>query len=93
MSLLGAAGALTPVYLLLSAALLLTVLRVVRGPSLPERVVALDLLTAITVGLIATTTIATDQAVFLDVAIVMALISFLGTTAFALYLARRLRDD
>jgi multicomponent Na+:H+ antiporter subunit F len=74
---------------LLSAAILLTFVRLVRGPSLPDRVVALDLLSTLGIGVIAAYAIATDQPVFLDVASILALVSFLGTVAFAYYLEQR----
>lgn len=74
---------------LLSVAIVLAFVRLVRGPSLPDRVAALDLIATLGVGMIAVYAIATDQPVFLDVAIVLALISFLGTVAFAYYLERR----
>ena len=70
-------------------AVLLSLVRLIRGPSLPDRVVALDLMTTLGIGAIATYAIATDEAIFLDVAIVVALISFLGTIAFAYYVERR----
>ncbi len=72
----------------LMLAILLTVARLLRGPSLPDRVMALDLLTTLGVGVIAAYAIATGQAAFLDVAIATALISFLGTVAFAYYIER-----
>ncbi|MEW6299668.1 MAG: cation:proton antiporter [Thermodesulfobacteriota bacterium] len=74
---------------LLSVAIVLAFVRLVRGPSLPDRVAALDLIATLGVGMMAVYAIATDQPVFLDVAIVLALISFLGTVAFAYYLERR----
>ncbi|HXG52922.1 MAG TPA: cation:proton antiporter [candidate division Zixibacteria bacterium] len=77
----------------LTAALALGFLRLVRGPSLPDRVVALDLITVIAAAILAVETLATRRAVFLDAAIVLALISFLGTVAFARYLERRGRDE
>lgn len=58
-------------------------LRLVRGPSLPARVVALDMMAALAVGIIAVYAVATGQPIFLDVAIVLALIGFLSTVAFA----------
>ncbi|MAS37275.1 MAG: cation:proton antiporter [Anaerolineaceae bacterium] len=73
----------------LSVAIVLAVIRLVRGPKMPDRVVALDLMVTLGIGVIAVYAIATQQAVFLDVATVLALISFLGTTAFAAYLQRR----
>ena len=74
---------------LLSVAVLLTFVRLVRGPSLPDRVVALDLLSTLGIGVMAAYAIATDQPVFLDVASVLALVTFLGTVAFAYYLEQR----
>ncbi|MCS6926832.1 MAG: cation:proton antiporter [Candidatus Binatia bacterium] len=74
---------------LLSVAIVLAFVRLWRGPSLPDRVVALDLLATLGMGVIAVYAIATDQPVFLDVAIILALISFLGTVAFAYYLERK----
>lgn len=73
---------------MLSMALLLALARLVHGPSLPDRVVALELMTALAVGIIAVDTIAANQPVFLDAAIVLALISFLGTVAFARYVEK-----
>lgn len=80
---LAAAGALV------GAAFLLTLFRLVRGPTSADRVVALDLMAALTVGAIALQTLATGSAAFLRVATVLALVGFLGTVAFAAFLARR----
>ena len=81
------------IYALLGIAMFLALGRLVRGPSLPDRVVALDLMAALTVGFIGTYAIGTNQQVFLDVAIVLALIAFLGTIAFAQYVERRAHDE
>ncbi|MGH2585973.1 MAG: monovalent cation/H+ antiporter complex subunit F [Dehalococcoidia bacterium] len=81
------------VYAMLTLALFLAFIRLARGPSLPDRVVALDLITVITVGFIAAYAIDVDQRVFLDAAIVVALIAFLGTVAFAQYVERGERRD
>jgi multicomponent Na+:H+ antiporter subunit F len=71
--------------------IVLSFVRLARGPSLADRVVALDLISTISIGLIAVYSIATDETAFLDVAIILALISFLGTIAFAYYLERRIQ--
>ena len=81
------------VYAMLVAALLIAFARLAIGPSLPDRVVALDLITAITVGLIAAYAIDVNQPVFIDAALVVALIAFLGTVAFGQYIERRARSD
>ena len=62
---------------------LLAVVRLVRGPSVADRVVALDLLSAVAVGIMAAWSVAADDAVYLDVALLVALLAFLGTVAFA----------
>ncbi len=82
------------VLVMLVVAILLAFVRLVRGPSLADRVVALDLVGSVVAGMIAVYAIAHRQPVFVDVAIVMALVIFLGTIAFARYLEKRIvRDD
>ncbi|MCG7600663.1 monovalent cation/H+ antiporter complex subunit F [Halomonas sp. McH1-25] len=73
---------------LMTLALLLCFVRLVRGPSLPDRVVALELFSVIIIGIIGVHTINTDVKPFLDVAIVVALMSFLATVGFARFLER-----
>ena len=80
-------------FVMLIAAMVLVFVRLVRGPTLPDRVVALDLFALITTGFMLVYAIDTEQQVLLDVAIVMALIAFLGTVAFAQYIERRARDE
>jgi multicomponent Na+:H+ antiporter subunit F len=77
------------VLLVMIISLILAFFRLLRGPSLPDRVVALDLVAALVVGIFAVYSIVMDQPVFIDVAIVLALIIFLGTVAFARYTERR----
>lgn len=64
---------------------LLAVVRLVKGPSTADRVVALDLLSAVAVGIMAAWSVAADDPVYLDVALLVALVAFLGTVAFAAY--------
>lgn len=73
----------------LAVAVMLALVRLVRGPDMPDRVVALDLLSSLGIGILAVYAIATDQPVFLDAATVIALVTFLSTIAFAYYLQRR----
>lgn len=85
-------NALNPVFIMvlaiLGVAFILAFIRLVRGPSLPDRVIALDLMATIGIGFIAAYAVATDQRVFLDVATVVALISFLATVALADYVRK-----
>jgi multicomponent Na+:H+ antiporter subunit F len=78
------AGA-TAALALVGAAVLLAFVRLVRGPDLANRVVALDLLSVLGVGIAAAAVVRAGDEVYLDVALVLALIAFLGTVAFARY--------
>jgi multicomponent Na+:H+ antiporter subunit F len=86
-------GAVTLGLGMAGVAMFLAFARLVLGPSLPDRVVALDLTGLIAVGIIAAYDIFTRQPILLDAATVVALVSFLGTVAFARYVERRRQDD
>lgn len=74
---------------MLSLAVLAAAVRLVIGPSLADRVVAFDLMATLGIGIVAVYSIVTKQPVFLDIALLVALISFLGTVAFAHFLGKR----
>ena len=78
---------------LLAVTVCLGTYRVFVGPSLPDRVIALDLVGFSTVAIIGAYGIATDQGTLLDVALVLSLLMFLGTVAFARYFEQRARGD
>lgn len=77
----------------LSAAFLLTVYRVVVGPTLPDRIVALDMLVGIAIGFIAVIAIRTGFTLYVDIAIALGLVGFLATVAFARFVLSRGPDD
>ena len=72
----------------LGVALLIAVVRLVKGPTLPDRVVAMDLIGVLGVGLIVVLAASTRVPATLDAAIVIALIGFVGTVAYATYVER-----
>jgi multicomponent Na+:H+ antiporter subunit F len=79
----------------LSLAVLLAFVRLVLGPTLPDRVLALDLMTVAGIGIMALAGIAFDTEIFLDVALIMMVAGFIGTAAFARFVeqqARRRRE-
>ena len=67
--------------------------RLVLGPSLADRIVALELLGTISIGLVAVYSLIVDQPGLLDAATVVALVAFLGTVAFAGYPQRSPPDE
>ena len=70
-------------FALLSLSFLLTVLRVLKGPTLPDRILALDMLVAVGIGFIAVTGVASGVTFNVDIAIALGLVGFLATIAFA----------
>lgn len=71
-------------------AIILAAIRLIMGPTGADRAVALDSLTIISVSLIAVIAFLAGRSVYLDVALVYALVSFLGIVALARYLERGL---
>jgi multicomponent Na+:H+ antiporter subunit F len=72
----------------LGIALLIAFVRLVKGPTLPDRIVAMDLLGVLVVGLIVVLAAVSGVRATLDAALVIALIGFLGTVAYATYVER-----
>ncbi|MCC4263384.1 cation:proton antiporter [Oceanimonas baumannii] len=86
--------ALTLSFIFLSLALVLATVRLLMGPTLPDRVVALEVIASITIGFILLYSVAFDEPVFIDVVIVLALTSFMAAVGFARYLEQGgQRDD
>jgi multicomponent Na+:H+ antiporter subunit F len=76
---------------ILVAGMFLAFIRLALGPSLPDRVLAFDALAIMGVGLLVLMAIATGHALLLDVALALALITFLGTVAFAINLEKGIK--
>lgn len=72
----------------LGLALLVAFVRLVKGPTLPDRIVAMDLFNVLVVGIIVVLAASTGVRATLDAAIVIALIGFLATVAYATYVER-----
>ena len=78
---------------ILAISVVFVFIRFFKGPSLSDRVVALDLLITIGIGIIAVYSIIYEQPTFLDIAMILALIAFLGTVAFSYYIEKREDND
>lgn len=72
----------------LLVALGLVCIRLVRGPGLPDRIVAIDMLVVLAIAFIAVFAAGTGRTAVLDAAAVLALIGFLGTVALTRHLER-----
>jgi multicomponent Na+:H+ antiporter subunit F len=74
--------------LVLGIGMLLAFGRLVKGPSLPDRVVAADVIATMMIGALVVAAITTSQSFLLDIALAIALVVFLGTIALAMAIER-----
>jgi multicomponent Na+:H+ antiporter subunit F len=77
---------------MICAAFFVALIRVVWGPTLPDRVVAVDLIGISAVCLMVIAAAGRKEPALLDAAVVITLLSFLGTVAYARYAERKTRD-
>jgi multicomponent Na+:H+ antiporter subunit F len=78
---------------MLSLSIMLTFVRLSLGPTVADRVVALDLLSMIGIGVIAAVAVMSNQPNLMDIAIILAVLGFLTMVAFAYYLEREKRRE
>ncbi len=81
------------ILIILGVAAFLCLFRIFRGPTIADRMVGVDIMGILFVGITAITGILYDLSYLIDIAIAVALISFVGTLALAKYLERRTLDD
>jgi multicomponent Na+:H+ antiporter subunit F len=77
------------IFPILVISVILVLIRLFKGPQVVDRVIALDLIITIGIALITVYSIRSAEAVLLDVAMIFALIAFLGTIAFSFYLDKQ----
>lgn len=85
----GAAWVIPIAFALLGVSAALIVVRLFRGPTSPDRVVAIDALTLLGTAALGLFALHSRQTVMLDAAVVLALVSFISTTAFMLMFRER----
>lgn len=74
---------------LLLLAFVFALFRLFRGPSSSDQIVALDLIASIVMGFILLYSLLVDREIYFDIAMIIAMISFLGTIAISIYLKRK----
>jgi multicomponent Na+:H+ antiporter subunit F len=78
---------------ILTVSLALVFVRFLMGPNITDRVISLDLMITIGIGIMTIYAIVNAQSSFLDIAMIFALIAFLGTIAFSYYIEKRNKND
>ena len=80
-------------FIILTASAFMCLFRVGRGPTAPDRTVAIDILGTLVVGFACLYALLTKQDYYMNIAIAWALISFVGTIALAKYLEGKPFDE
>ena len=73
----------------LGLGMIVVLIRVVRGPTLADRILGLDLLTTLGAGIIGVFAIRSEEYLYVDIAVAIVVVSFVSTAAFARYLVSR----
>jgi len=76
---------------LLAAAVFLCIVRFLRGPTLPDRVIAIDTMSSLVIGIMVALSLYFANSLFLDIAIVYALLSFIGNLVISKYMMGEVR--
>jgi multicomponent Na+:H+ antiporter subunit F len=81
--------ATTVALILLALAMIAAIVRIIVGPTLADRILGLDTITVLSVGVIGVFAVRTGLYLYTDIAVAIALVGFLSTAAFARYLLSR----
>lgn len=73
----------------LLAALVLAFIRLLKGPSINDRIAAMDVIAIVVMGFIVVYSVLIDNDIYLDLPVIISLISFIGTIAVSTYLKHR----
>ncbi|KZL20955.1 Na(+)/H(+) antiporter subunit F [Pseudovibrio axinellae] len=82
-------GCVSIALFLLGLTFLMIVYRIIKGPTLPDRIVGLDLLVVVAIGLIATVGVGSSYTLYIDISLALGLVGFLATVAFARFILNR----
>ncbi|MEA1891277.1 MAG: monovalent cation/H+ antiporter complex subunit F [Campylobacterota bacterium] len=76
------------ILLIILLAIFITLYRFLKGPTLSDRVVAFDVISILSISLLVILSLYFERAIYLDIALVIGLISFLGTVLFGRYIEK-----
>ncbi len=79
---------LTISLILFATTIAIAVIRIILGPSMPDRVIALDMIGVNLIAMIAVVSIILNTKAFLEVILILGILSFVGTIAFSKFTER-----
>ena len=74
---------------MLLAAMALSFVRLLRGPSVNDRIAAMDLIASVVMGFVLVYSVLINQSIYFDIPVILSLISFFGTVAVSTYLKQK----
>ncbi len=81
-------GILTIALIFFTITVVICLYRVIKGPTLPDRVVALDMIGVNMLSMIAIISLLQNTTAYLEVILILGILSFIGTIAFSKYIER-----
>ncbi len=76
-------------FAMLLAALVLASARLMKGPSVNDRIAAMDVIAAVVMGFVLVYSVMINNSIYFDIPVIISLISFIGTVAVSTYLKHR----
>ncbi len=73
----------------LMTAMIITLARLLKGPSINDRIAAMDMIASIIMGVILVYSVLINNSMYFDVPVIISLISFIGTIAVSTYLTQK----
>ncbi len=73
----------------LMTAMIISLIRLIKGPTVSDRIAAMDLIASIIVGIVLVYSVMVQNAIYFDVPVIISLISFIGTIAVSTYLKQK----
>lgn len=74
---------------MLLAALVFAFVRLLKGPSVNDRIAAMDVIASVVMGFVLVYSVVINKSIYFDIPVIISLISFFGTVAVSTYLKHK----
>ncbi|MDQ0339579.1 multicomponent Na+:H+ antiporter subunit F [Caldalkalibacillus uzonensis] len=74
--------------MIIAASILISLYRVIRGPSMPDRIIAVDTIGINIIGMVAIISMMLETQAFLEIILLIGILAFIGTISYAKFLER-----
>lgn len=70
-------------------AMVITLVRLLKGPTINDQITAMDLISSIIIGLILVYSVLISNSMYFDIPVILSLVSFIGTIAVSTYISKK----